>query len=319
MKASIRGLLGAVSLFILTITAAQAGDLEDRAEIRQKFATDFLQYRFDDLNATANEYRKNQARTSSGIWELAAFYAGQEYLYASALTDKDWDRLSQIAQKWVDEKPSPAAYNVYADILFYRSWHMREPEYFNKAQDYFMAHKAESSIDPEWYRTMIELSASSDMKEADITKLFAEAIEKHKYYYDIYFRVVWHLMHKNAPAAELENFANVAVENTKEQEGVGIYTRIYWYASQIGVGGSSDIFKTTDVRWDRMKLGMDDVLKKYPDQWNINNFAFFSCMMKDQKMTKTLMDRIETPIASAWHNTNDIYKSCQSWSHTPPP
>ncbi|MCP4115794.1 MAG: hypothetical protein GY737_10380 [Desulfobacteraceae bacterium] len=50
-----------------------------------------------------------------------------------------------------------------------------------------------------------------------------------------------------------------------------------------------------------MKQGIHDVLDRYPDQWNINNFAVFSCLTGDKKTTRTLMGMIKgRPILGPW-------------------
>ena len=68
-----------------------------------------------------------------------------------------------------------------------------------------------------------------------------------------------------------------------------------------------------------MKTGINDVLKLYPDQWNINNFAFFACMAQDRPMTKALIDKIQTPIKAAWQYEDSVYPDyfahCTDWAH----
>jgi hypothetical protein len=76
-----------------------------------------------------------------------------------------------------------------------------------------------------------------------------------------------------------------------------------------------NLFTKSDVRWDQMKMGIKDVIKKYPDQWNINNFSLFSCFAKDKEMTKKLMNMIEArPIISVWKDGN-FYDSCLDWAN----
>ena len=94
------------------------------------------------------------------------------------------------------------------------------------------------------------------------------------------------------------------------KNGNGIYARIYWYASQAEFGHS--LFTKSKARWSAMRLGINDVISKYPDQWNINNFALFSCLAKDKEMTKKLINMIkEQPIMKVWKD-QDFFNYCKS-------
>jgi hypothetical protein len=123
-----------------------------------------------------------------------------------------------------------------------------------------------------------------------------------------YYTPRWH-----GSAEEIEAFARNAVERTKEKEGAGMYARIYWAASQSLFQGR--LFENSNVRWEIMRKGIDDVLQKYPDQWNINNFALFSCLAKDKEMTQKLISMIKgSPIKSGWLGNTKYYDYCNSWS-----
>lgn len=80
-----------------------------------------------------------------------------------------------------------------------------------------------------------------------------------------------------------------------------MYARIYWYAAQTIYG--NDLFVGSDVRWENMRVGIWDVLDRYPDQWNIQNFAFFACLTQDATTLADLMAMIDgPPIMRVWKN-----------------
>ncbi len=63
-----------------------------------------------------------------------------------------------------------------------------------------------------------------------------------------------------------------------------------------------------------MKLGIDDVISVYPDQWNINNFALFSCLAKDKEMTGKLINMIQgEPIIKVWRDPK-FFDYCKSFN-----
>jgi hypothetical protein len=51
-----------------------------------------------------------------------------------------------------------------------------------------------------------------------------------------------------------------------------------------------------------MKTGFEDVVARYPDQWNYQNYAHFACQAGDSKTLDQLLSRhVRRPIiAEAW-------------------
>ena len=94
-----------------------------------------------------------------------------------------------------------------------------------------------------------------------------------------------------------------------------MYARIYWSASQTQYG--RDLFTDSDVIWEKMKKGIDDVLKRYPDQWNINNFALFACLANDKEKARELFNLIKQPIIwKVWKSEAD-YQQYKAWANEP--
>ena len=122
----------------------------------------------------------------------------------------------------------------------------------------------------------------------------------------MHFAMLDYLLPKwHGSALEIERFALNAAEQTRDIEGDGMYARIYWYAAQ---GDYKDLlFMTSFARWDQMRSGFEDVISRYPDQWNIQNFAHFACQAGDGKTLGKLLDRIARPvIAQAWAGSSSF-------------
>jgi hypothetical protein len=176
-----------------------------------------------------------------------------------------------------------------------------------------MEHKAVASRDPYWYELMIKVATAEGWNIQDFNALVDEATSRYPYFYQVYFAAINYLTPKwHGSREEIENFAQRAVKNTRKVEGEAIYSRIYWVASQSNYG--DNLFTDSNVVWSRMSKSIDDVLKRYPDQWNINNFAYFSCLAGDAEKTSGLMSRITgRPILQAWKSM-DFYDQCKHWS-----
>lgn len=59
---------------------------------------------------------------------------------------------------------------------------------------------------------------------------------------------------------------------------------------------------------------MDDVLAQYPDAWNLNNFAYFSCLAGDQAKTHKLIESISPPFMQSVWKDRGLLDRCRSWS-----
>ena len=111
------------------------------------------------------------------------------------------------------------------------------------AREYLLQHREYASVDPEFYTTMIQLAMAEQWPKESALKLFAEALQKHKYYYEIYFSIIVYLAPKwGGDIQKMEDFVNSAVAHTEDKEGKGLYARIYWYVSQCRCVGNGEYF-----------------------------------------------------------------------------
>ena len=153
-----------------------------------------------------------------------------------------------------------------------------------------------------------------DMNRTEFERIIDEGLKKEPLYYQLYFTALEYFAPKwYGSERDIEEFANSAVARTKEQEGLGMYARIYWAASQTQYG--EKLFTGSNVVWEKMKRGIDDVLKRYPDQWNINNFALFACLANDRQKAGELFKLIkEPPILDVWKSESN-YSRYKLWAY----
>jgi hypothetical protein len=161
---------------------------------------------------------------------------------------------------------------------------------------------------------MAGIATGLGMNRSEFQKIIDEGLNKYPLYYQLYFSALNYFAPKwHGNAKDIEEFANSAVARTKDQEGLGMYARIYWAASQYQYG--ERLFIDSNVVWEKMKRGIDDVLKRYPDQWNINNFALFACFAKDKQKARELFNLIkEPPILQVWKSESN-YLRYKSWAY----
>ena len=91
-----------------------------------------------------------------------------------------------------------------------------------------------------------------------------------------------------------------------------MYARIYWFASQTQFQNA--IFTDSLVTWSRMKDGFEDIIKRYPDAWNLNNYAKFACLAQDKPKTREILERADfTIVPEAW-NSPSLHAECFQWA-----
>lgn len=314
--------------FALVIYSASvfSDELQSREEIASLSKSLFSIGDFSGLNALGSRYLESESRTSSGLWELTLFYSGLADIPNSRVPGPSyWSSLKDRANNWIGIDSSLSfAHIFYVDILISEAWMYRGNnwgsevrkedwvlfhETIQSARDYLLENESIKYSDPRWYEQMLVVARAQGWELEEFYELLDEALEAYPNYYEIYFRAFNYLQPRwHGSVAEIEKFADYAVSKSSATEGNGMYTRFYWYASQTEYGHS--LFSESDVRWEEMKKGILDVVDMYPDQWNINNFAVFSCLAGDVEQTRELMSMIEgRPNIRVWESGN-FYNQC---------
>lgn len=321
---------------ILIGQARAATELEQRAAIKASVEQSFLADDFGQLESMAMAYRTEKSRTSSGLWNLALFYTSLDEVIKNQTKGDDRDAMFEAVeakiQKWTHEFPdSPTGHIAQSWALIERAWAHRgggyasivKPEswapfkhHIAMARANLEEFKSVASVDPKWYGTMILIARAENWDRNEFDALLNEALDREPLFYQTYFSALEYLLPKwHGNMEEIENFAQNAVARTKEQEGLGLYAQIYWYASRSQY--KDDIFNNTLVEWSQMKDGFEDVISRYPDAWNLNNYARFACLAGDKPKTIELLKRIESSVvAEAW--TTPLLKNrCATWASRP--
>lgn len=329
MRALTQFVIAASMSGILIAGTAFGDELRERIETRNDVVAMIMSEEFTALEALGANYRTTKSRTSSGLWQLTLFYSGVSSAYTdSAYTPGYWMRADFAATKWITHFPrSATARLAYATMLLNHAWSFRgigpardvKPENWElfgdrmqKARAYLDQYKYIAASDPHWYELMASVARAQRWPESIFAKMIAEGLDREPLFYQTYFAAMDYYAAKwrDDPAA-LERFAQMAVERTKSVEGFAMYARIYWYAAQTQFGNR--VFVDTQVNWATMKKGINDVLKRFPDVWNIQNFALFACMANDKAKTAELMTRVgERPIMEIW-GSPAIFRRCKDW------
>jgi hypothetical protein len=331
-----RWLIAVMSLLMIPAASAMTLDevfaqpeQEQRKILEDTVGRWFLAEDFANIEKTADSARGKHLRTSSGLWIIGLVYGGIGHVanLHDVKDDAGWDRLEAIARRWIAAYPASATAKIaYARILQNRAWSYRGGGYANtvserqfaafykqigKVKQYLLETRAAADADPNWYVTfMATLRVEKHGRHEEFEQAFADAMQAFPDYYPNYFEAVTYYLPKwNGDAHEVEHFARRVMKSRDERTGRMLYARIYWYASQSQFKNA--IFLASVARWDDMRAGFEAIVADYPDQWNINHYAKFACLVGDQGTTKKAFDMMKgEPIKAAWDST-DQFEKCQ--------
>lgn len=304
-------------------------EMQVRAEISASVSKAFLQRDFDLLEVRSKEYRVTKSRTPSGIWKLTTLYVaiGDAISRTTNNNPNNFGLVEGIADEWVSKYPnSPTAHIVKGLVYYYRGYSYRgsgfsktvdqsawKPYYelVATAKSYLEESKSIASVDPAWYELMLMIGRAEGWKRAQFQATLDEALKREPLFYQTYFAALEYFLPKwGGSIEEVEQLARAAMKRTEKVEGKGLYARVYWYASQTQF--QARLFMDSQVEWKTMRQGFDDVIAKYPDAWNLNNYAKFACIAQDAAKLNQLFNQIGADfVEEAWPSPV-IINMCQN-------
>jgi len=310
----------------------KADEHAERAEIVRRVGTLMEGRDYAALEHLAEQYRSTEARTGSGVWKLTQFYDGiSEYFNTRDKDPAVWNGRYRMADAWMREYPhSPTSHLAFAQLLVNTAWSYRGSgfaptvpadrwELFKKqnakAGEFLRNYKTVGVRDPNWYGLSLLVAQRAGVADEPFMALFDEGVTRYPRFYPLYFNAVSNFSPKwGGSGEEIESFARHALTKVPRADRAALYARIYWVASQDQYGG--DLFTDSNVDWRLMRQGIDDVLAKYPSDWNLQNFAFFACRARDKPKTRQLMGRITAPPdREAWESFM-AHDKCREWAFT---
>ncbi len=286
---------------------------------------------FKSLDALIDNLRSNKLRTSSGLWLQSFYYAGFERMIGRAQDEAVYDQNDEEFSRWIaGNKSSDSAYLALSMSMISRAWLYRGDGYsgsvsedagekfqaqISKTKKFLLEHESISERDPEWYSQLfIVLRSGSNTDEASYRRYFDKAVKRYPDYYPIYFTAsVFYLPKWHGDADSFEAFAKYAGKTLSAENAKAVYARIYW-ANVCTRCGDKDVADWRE-HWPDLRAGFDQVIKDYPDQWNINSYARIACSAYDQDKTLEIMKKIAgNPIPGAWDEEQFTYEYCANWS-----
>ena len=317
-----------IAAWLLSPSLLTAGELEERAVLREEFATLFERADYTELVRLSDHYLRSEEKTGSGTWKLVWYYQSIYEVVAKLdeNDDHEWAAILEKIEQWRNEYPgSPAPIITYAGVLLVRGGLIRGTEYasrvpeedmeefialMTKAAQYMVEHAEIGSKDPYWYVQLASLLRNFRDGE-QVLSLLNEGIGRFPTFDQLYFMVAEVLNPKwHGSAQAVFEFAEKSRKATAETRGDEMYVRILWAAGHSREG--TRLLLDREADWSMVVASMEDVLTKYPVQWNVNHFAMFACFKNDLPLALKYMKMVREPIIeSAWSNIPVNYQICR--------
>jgi hypothetical protein len=297
-----------------------AGEIQVREAINAEISAAFAKSDFQAIEARYAAARTKIERTPSGLFvaNLIRIAVVPEPVGESTVPGRDdhWIPVEQKLGAWEKQFPESslvATAQSWAFISHGWSWRGSgfarsvTPEgfkqvkiYTDRAFDALMAREQVGRKDPHWYAQLLTVARLQGWPMERYAALVNEATRAFPLSYDIYFAVATKLEPRWGGSPEaIANFASFAVDQTRAQEGQSMYARIYW---SVGDRVDADL-SGPDVDWKRIRAGFEDIIKRYPDSWNLNNYARMACEARDLDTTRRILQRVKNDIEqTAWPN-----------------
>lgn len=301
------------------ILADEAGD---RAAIRAEIRAAFDRGDFALIETRFAELHGQDQRMPSGITKASQVLYALEAAVGSPVSpgrpEAQWKLAEDKAAQWQRAYPSSslavfAATHAHIGHGFFHrgnrmavdvlpeKWPLFHAE-LKKASDALLAPDTKVPRDAVWYTAMLQLAQYQSVDLQAYARFVDEATTKWPNFYELYFVAAGRMQPRWGGSTEaFEWLANMAAEKTRATDGMALYARVYWGIAQSE--GMHNLFDATRVDWKKMKAGFDDIVKRYPESWNYNHYAWFACLARDAAATKSAFDKVGGELnAELWQN-----------------
>lgn len=320
------------ALFAVCAFCVHAGEMDDAKAIGDEFMVAFNHGDFDALEAIYARANARKERSASGVFisnRMVRTMFRQEQSGESVEKGSDayWDAAEKKAKEWVVLRPNSVLAAIalsqaylghgfayrgtgYATSVRKEDWDQFRA-YTERAFKALAIQTELAKDDPNWHWAMLAVGRLQSWPSDRYFDFARAALDKFPDYYDLYFEVAEkRLPQWGGSLEEVAQFAEDAVKRTHATEGRSLYARIYW--SVYNYIGPNSLH--ADVDWSKIRVGFDDVVKRYPSAWNLNFYARMACDAGDKPTAKRLLTRIADNVdPSAWASRS-AWRRCKNWT-----
>jgi hypothetical protein len=135
---------------------------------------------------------------------------------------------------------------------------------------------------PYWYLEALTVGMDADIPEDQLREILQEGLRRFPGNFSLYFGYLRrYSIRWGGDYASMDRFIKEAAAAAPPGQQDVFYARLYWSMHQ-HENKSPDFFAESLVDWPRMRRGLEQVMKRFPDSaWNRANLVVFACINKD--------------------------------------
>lgn len=299
-------------------------ELVYRSRVYSEVIIPFADQAIEEQERRVATLRQSAAKSPSGLWQLLFHYDAM----AQSICPLDDDTIGKALTRWSELFPPSPTPLIYQSLrLECRLEQAREKMQLGSLpggkagklvfrsrarewKDYLLRHGQVGKTDPQYFTHLIRVMGHLEEPFDQIMAVLEEAVAVEPTFHQSYFAALESAGTALSPQS-LESFANYASDKTEGTDAAGMYVRVYWFSYQALFGAAT--FSLPTINWAKMKAAMDQVLARYPDEWNLNHFALFSCLRQDPLQSRLLLAQIGSPLLPVWRDAQ-LYRACKEWA-----
>ena len=311
-----------------TPTTAEADEqTEDEHAFIRSVRTQLVEEKFDDLDRTADEFRRDKSRWPGGAWKLKTLY---EALDAPHQTDKDTaDHLDHL-RKWMTARPESITARIALATSLHRwAWVARGSGTADKVTQegwqLFNQRTAEAQVVlegsrdmkvmcPQWYFEEMTVGLAEGWDGRRMQELFDRAVQfepEYQYFYKAranYLLPKWYGQTNDAT-----DFARTIANKLGGDRGDRMYFVIATVIIRRGNGKLDHVMQAMD--WQRIQRGYLASTSMYgvPNSY-ANSLAFMAYQYRDQAVAERQFASIGNNWARSVWKDKGLFDRARDWS-----
>jgi parallel beta-helix repeat protein len=284
--------------------------------------------RYDALERLVARVRETKSRFGNGQPQLDYFYQqlANGYGPVKRANEKEYLDALNAWQEALPQSATPQIARGYAYLRYARD--IRGPanvqdvnseamdkfhEKLKLAMETFDTVAAQSPNDPDLYARMLDGGMASGYTPEQMNALFEKGTALDRSYAPLYEIMALNLLPRwHGQDGDVEKFAERAATLTHDELGDGMYALVaMWTLSRYE---EKDYATRHHFIWGRVKQGMNDFLKAYPESsFHWNQYCRLACVFGDRQTASELFQRIgnSPDLAYTWGNNKalDIWRN----------
>ena len=272
----------------------------------------------------------NDERTDSGIQKLQfAYHRFDGIRFAEFRHRLVIDHVLESANLWEKSRPDSifapvfkarmlrnialTARSIPAAIAAKDNEIVNPDKYLELAHKTLEASRETASRNPEWYVEQIQIRHSQKASVGEVMRIVDEGTRRFPQYSEIgaSAAIAMFALSDNV-ARDYEAIAVVASERAESGGSDSAYARMYISAF---FGAGLKDFNQLRMNTVRFAAGAEEIVKRYPVQWNYQRLAKMACAIKDKNLAQRMFTEIKgRPIVDVWGQF-EFQEACRVWAH----